>query len=215
MEIEGNLPDYLTEEEKENLEVNLIFRNNKGGLVGGAVNKGKQGYKKVTLEIKGNEMNIIDFIVNNSQLDNDFSFDVSQITNIDTLSAFGCRGAKFNGLTSLNYRGIPNGGGYYKIGDIIAETDSKKLVCNKEGYLCCQGSFLLCESDMEVKSINKTSKLSTARRFILTDDSVYYITKKGNINGQDFPNHKKGEANWGEATLLYICERGNYEMRNK
>ena len=215
IEIEGDLPDYLTEEEKENLEVNLIFRNNKGGLAGGVVNKGKQGYKKVTLEIKGNEMNRIDFIVNNSQLDNDFSFDVSQITNIDTLYAFGCRGAKFNGLTSLNYRGIPNGGGYYKIGDIIAETDSKKLVCNKEGYLFCQGSFLLCESDMEVKSINKTSELGTGRRFVLSDDSVYYVTEKGNINGQDFPNHKEGFAKWGEATLLYICKRGNYETINK
>lgn len=215
IEIEGDLPDYLTEEEKENLEVNLIFRNNKGGLAGGVVNKGKQGYKKVTLEIKGNEMNRIDFIVNNSQLDNDFSFDVSQITNIDTLYAFGCRGAKFNGLTSLNYRGIPNGGGYYKIGDIIAETDSKKLVCNKEGYLICQGSFLLCESDMEVKSINKTSELGTGRRFVLSDDSVYYVTEKGNISGQDFPNHKEGFAKWGEATLLYICKRGNYETINK
>ena len=215
IEIEGNLPDYLTEKEKENLEVNFIFRNNKGGLVGGIVNKEKRGYKKVTLEIKGNEMNRIDFMVNNSHLDNDFSFDVSQITNIDTLAAFGCRGAKFNGLTSLNYRGIPNGGGYYKVGDIIAETDSKKLVCNKEGYLLCQGSFLVCESDMEEKFINKTSELGIARRFILTDDSVYYVTKKGNINGQDFPNHKEGEANWGDATLLYICERGNYETINK
>ena len=215
IEIEGNLPDYLTEEEKENLEVNLIFRNNKGGLVGGVVNKEKRGYKKVTLEIKDNEMNRIDFIVNNSQLNNDFSFDVSQITNIDTLVAFGCRGVKFNGLTTLNYRGIPNGGGYYKVGDIIAETDSKKLVCNKEGYLFCQGSFLLCESDSVVSSINKTSELGTGRRFILSDDSVYYVTEKGNINGQDFPNHKEGFAKWGDATLLYICERGNYETINK
>ena len=215
IEIEGNLPDYLTEEEKENLEVNLIFRNNKGGLVGGVANKEKRGYKKVTLEIKGNEMKGIDFVVNNSQLDNDFLFDVSQITNIDTLVAFGCRGAKFNGLTSLNYRGIPNGGGYYKVGDTIAETDSKKLVCNKEGYLFCQGSFLLCDTDMEVKSINKTSELGIGRRFILTDDSVYYVTEKGNINGQDFPNHKEGFAKWGEATLLYVCKRGNYETINK
>ena len=215
IEIEGDLPDYLTEEEKENLEVNLIFRNNKGGLVGGVVNKEKRGYKKVTLEIKGNEMKKIDFIVNNAHLDNDFSFDVSQIINIDTLYAFGCRGAKFNGLTTLNYRGIPNGGGYYKIGDIIAETDTKQLVCHKEGYLLCQGSFLVCESDMEVKSINKTSELGVARRFILTDDSVYYVTKKGNINGQDFPNHKEGYANWGDVTLLYVCERGNYETINK
>ena len=213
--IEGNLPNYLTEEEKENLEVNLIFRNNKGGLIGGVVNKEKRGYKKVTLEIKGNEMNGIDFIVNNSHLDNDFSFDVSQIINIDTLAAFGCRGAKFNGLTSLNYKGIPNGGGYYKVGDIIAETDNKKLVCNKEGYLYCQGSFKLCESDLVASSISKTSELGTARRFILSDDSVYYVTKKGNINGQGFPNHKEGEANWGEATLLYICERGSYETINK
>lgn len=213
--IKGDLPNYLTEEEKGNLEANLIFRNNKGGLVGGVVNKEKRGYKKVTLEIRGNEMSRIDFIVNNSQLDNDFSFDVSQIINIDTLYAFGCRGAKFNGLTSLNYRGIPNGGGYYKVGDIIAETDNKKLVCNKEGYLYCQGSFKLCESDLVVSSINKTSELGTARRFVLTDDSVYYVTKKGNINGQDFPNHKEGEANWGEATLLYICERGSYETINK
>ena len=215
IEIEGNLPDYLTEKEKENLEVNLIFRNNKGGLAGGVVNKEKRGYKKVTLEIKGNEMNKIDFIVNNAHLDNDFSFDVSQIINIDTLAAFSCRGAKFNGLTSLNYRGIPNGGGYYKIGDIIAETDSKKLVCNKEGYLFCQGSFLLCESDSVVSSINKTSELGTGRRFVLSDDSVYYVTEKGNINGQDFPNHKEGFAKWGDATLLYICERGNYETINK
>ena len=213
--IEGDLPDYLTKEEKENLEVNLIFRNNKGGLIGEVVNKEKRGYKKVTLEIKDNEMHRIDFIVNNSQLDNDFSFDVSQVTNIDTLYAFGCRGAKFNGLTSLNYRGIPNGGGYYKIGDIIAETDSKKLVCNKEGYLYCQGSFQLCESDLVVSSINKTSELGTGRRFVLTDDSVYYVTKKGNINGQDFPNHKEGYANWGDAVLLYICERGSYEIINK
>ena len=215
IEIEGNLPDYLTEEEKENLEVNLVFRNNKGGLVGGVVNKEKRGYRKVTLEIKGNEMNGIDFMANNSHLDNDFSFDVSQITNIDTLAAFGCRGAKFNGLTTLNYRGIPNGGGYYKVGDIIAETDSKKLVCNKEGYLFCQGSFLLCESDSVVSSINKTSELGTGRRFVLSDDSVYYVTEKGNINGQDFPNHKEGFAKWGDATLLYICERGNYETINK
>ena len=160
-------------------------------------------------------MNIIDFMVNNSQLDNDFSFDVSQIANLDTLAAFGCRGAKFNGLTSLNYRGIPNGGGYYKIGDIIAETDSKKLVCNKEGYLYCQGSFQLCESDSVVSSINKTSELGTGRRFVLTDDSVYYVTEKGNINGQDFPNHKEGYAKWGDATLLYICQRGSYEIINK
>ena len=215
IEIEGNLPDYLTEKEKENLEVNLIFRNNKGGLVGGVINKEKRGYKKVTLEIKDNEMKGIDFIVNNSHLDNDFSFDVSQITNIDTLAAFSCRSAKFNGLTTLNYRGIPNGGGYYKVGDIIAETDSKKLVCNKEGYLFCQGSFLLCDTDMEVKTINKTSELGIGRRFILTDDSVYYVTEKGNINGQDFPNHKEGFAKWGDATLLYICERGNYEIINK
>ena len=212
--ISGELPDYLTEE-KENLEVNFIFKNNKGGLVGEIVNKEKRGYKKVTLEIKDNEMNRIDFMVNNSQLDNDFSFDLSQIRNINTLYAFGCRGAKFNGLTSLNYRGIPNGGGYYKVGDIIAETDNKKLVCNKEGYLYCQGSFQLCESDLVVSSISKTSELGTARRFVLTDDSVYYVTKKGNINGQDFPNHKEGFAKWGEATLLYVCKRGNYETINK
>ena len=213
--INGKIPSYLTEEEKKNLEVNFVFKNNKGGLVGGIVSKEKKGYKKVTLEIKDNEMNSIDFMVNNSQLDNDFSFDVSQITNIDTLYAFGCRGAKFNGLTSLNYRGIPNGGGYYKIGDIIAETDNKKLVCNKEGYLYCQGSFKLCESDLVVNSINKTSELGTARRFVLSDDSVYYVTEKGNINGQDFPNHKEGFAKWGDATLLYICERGSYETINK
>ena len=64
-------------------------------------------------------------------------------------------------------------------------------------------------------SINKTSELGVARRFILSDDSVYCVTEKGNINGQDFPNHKEGYANWGDATLLYICEIGNYEIINK
>ena len=68
---------------------------------------------------------------------------------------------------------------------------------------------------MEVKSINKTSELGIGRRFALSDDSVYYVTEKGNINGQDFPNHKEGFAKWGDATLLYICERGNYEIINK
>ena len=68
---------------------------------------------------------------------------------------------------------------------------------------------------MEVKSINKTSELGTGRRFVLSDDSVYYVTEKGNINGQDFPNHKEGYANWGDAVLLYICERGSYEKINK
>lgn len=215
MDINGELPSYLTEEEKENLEVNFVFKNNKGGLVGDIVSKQKRGYKKVTLEIKGNNMKEIDFLINDSQLDNEFEFDLSQIRNLDTLTAFACRGAKLNGLTGLNYRGIPNGGGYYKVGDVIAETATKQLICNKEGCLYCQGSFLVCESDFLVENVNKTSELSTARRFILTDDSVYYVTKKGNINGQDFPNHKKGEANWGDATLLYICERGNYEIINK
>ena len=63
--------------------------------------------------------------------------------------------------------------------------------------------------------INKTSELGIGRRFILIDDSVYYVTEKGNINGQDFPNHKEGFAKWGDATVLYICERGNYEIINK
>ena len=51
--------------------------------------------------------------------------------------------------------------------------------------------------------INKTSELGMGRRFILTDDSVYYVTEKGNINGQDFPNHKEDLLN-GEKQLYYM-----------
>lgn len=51
--------------------------------------------------------------------------------------------------------------------------------------------------------INKTSELGIGRRFILTDDSVYYVTEKGNINRQDFPNHKEDLLN-GEKQLYYM-----------
>ena len=37
--------------------------------------------------------------------------------------------------------------------------------------------------EIERNMINKTSELGIGRRFILTDDSVYYVTEKGNING--------------------------------
>lgn len=210
--IESALPDYLTEEELKDIHLNIVFRNNKGFMSGRLVNKDKRGYNNVSLIMENNQMKNIDLTV--FGLDN-FEFDLSQINNIQNLAAFSCRGAKFKGLTNLNYRGIPNGGGVYEVGDIIAETDTKKYVCTKKGYLFCQGSFLVCESDLTVDTTSSTATLEVANRALLSDDNVYFITEKGCVNKADFPNHTEGYAKWGDATLLYVGKRGKYEIINK
>ena len=41
-------------------------------------------------------------------------------------------------------------------------------------------------SSLPVASMLESRDSSRTRRFVLTDDSVYYVTEKGNINGQEF-----------------------------
>lgn len=207
--IENALPDYLTEEELENINVNFIFRNNKGFIVGRLVNKDKQGYKNVNLIVEDNQMKNIDLTVFNTN--NEFTFNTTQIVNIEDLAAFSCRGAKFTSSTNYNYRGVPNGGGCFDVGDIIAKNDTKYSVCTKKGYIPMQGSFGLCESDMDVNAMSGAATLNVINRLIYNEESVYFVTEAGCVNGETFPNHKEGYAKWGDATLLYLCEVGKYE----
>lgn len=133
---------------------------------------------------------------------NEWIFDPSQV--IASVPAFSARGAIFTGLTSYNYRYYPNGGGSYKVGDVIAQNSSKKTVCTKEGYLILEGSFKYCESDISFSSNKPISQYS----IVYTGDNVYLALNAGKL-GSIKPTHQVGSELNGEVNLFYLKKVAN------
>ena len=207
------LADYLSDEEKSNPYVNLVFRNNKASISGkffDESNKGKYNYIKFTIE--NNQMNGVNIEAFDAE---DFKFDLTQIRNIGDIYAFSIRGAKFTSPTTLNYRGIPNGGGCYNAGDIIVETDKKKIICVEDGYVPMQGSFGLAESDTEFSSITNPEAVIKKGVYVYTDSSLYIVKEEGAFKGEDAPTHKSGYEKCGDAELLYLMELAKVKIINK
>ena len=105
--------------------------------------------------------------------DEDFAFDPKQIN--EKIDSFSCRGAKFNNVTSFNYRGIPKGGGIYEKGDIIVNEKNKIITCIKTGYVPMQGAFLLAETDVEFKPNLSVKK----GEYIYTNSYLYIACNDG------------------------------------
>ena len=199
-----SLPDYLTDEEKNNPYVNLVFKDNKGSISGKFFDESELGkYSYINLTIENNKMKGINIEAFDAI---DFKFDLSQINDINNVAAFSVRGATFTSPTTYNYRGIPNGGGIYNTGDIIAENDSKKTICVEGGYVPMQGSFGLAENDVSFNSVTNPDAVINKGTYIYTDSSLYIVSTAGSFNGAEAPTHKSGYAKCGNAELAYICE---------
>ena len=192
------LPDYFSEEDKNNIELNLTFKNNKGGISGKLINKDYLNNEYLNLTIENNVMELMDI----TYFGNEWIFDPSQV--IASVPAFSARGAIFTGLTSYNYRYYPNGGGSYKVGDVIAQNSSKKTVCTKEGYLILEGSFKYCESDISFSSNKPISQYS----IVYTGDNVYLALNAGKL-GSIKPTHQVGSELNGEVNLFYLKKVAN------
>lgn len=198
------LPDYLTDEEKNNPYVNLVFKNNKASISGKFFDENHIGkYSYIKLVIENNQMNGVNIEAFDAK---NFQFDLSQINNIKNVAAFSVRGAIFTSPTTYNYRGTPNGGGYYRVGDIIAENDIKKTICTKDGYVAMQGSFGLAESDNYYKIFSDKSYIFSKGMYITNDTDLYIVSEAGSFDGAEFPNHKNGYEKWGSMTLLHLRE---------
>lgn len=198
------LPDYLTDEEKNNPYVNLVFKNNKASISGKFFDENHIGkYNYIKLVIENNQMNGVNIEAFDAK---NFQFDLSQINNIKNVAAFSVRGAIFTSPTTYNYRGTPNGGGYYRVGDIIAENDIKKTICTKDGYVAMQGSFRLAENDNYYKVFSDKSYIFSKGMYITNDTDLYIVSEAGSFDGAEFPNHKNGYEKWGSMTLLHLRE---------
>ena len=198
------LPDYLTDEEKNNPYVNLVFKNNKASISGKFFDENHIGkYNYIKLVIENNQMNGVNIEAFDAK---NFQFDLSQINNIKNVAAFSVRGAIFTSPTTYNYRGTPNGGGYYRVGDIIAENDIKKTICTKDGYVAMQGSFRLAENDNYYKIFSDKSYIFSKGMYITNDTDLYIVSEAGSFDGAEFPNHKNGYEKWGSMTLLHLRE---------
>lgn len=207
------LPDYLSDEEKSNPYVNLVFRNNKASISGKFFDEGNKGkYNYIKLTIENNQMNGINIEAFDAE---DFNFDLTQIRNIESISAFSVRGAKFISPTTINYRGIPNGGGYYAEGDIVAENDKNKIICIEEGYVPMQGSFGLADSDVEFSRITNPKAIIKKGTYVYTDSSLYIVSKEGAFKGANTPTHTNGYQKCGDAELLYLMKLAKVEIINK
>lgn len=190
-----SMPTYLTDDEINNPKCNIKFINNKGGISGKIFNSANKGqYSFINLTIDGNIMEVCNVIAWDAKK---FVFDPSQI--ITGVSAFSCRGAKFTSPTTYNYRSIPNGGGTYNSGDIVAQSTSKKTICVSTGYVPMQGSFLLADSD----SVFKSGMTVTKDMHIYTDTDLYIATSAGTLGNE--LNHKSGTVICGNVNMLYLC----------
>ncbi|WP_133014344.1 hypothetical protein [Clostridium cuniculi] len=206
-------PDYLSDEEKSNPYVNLVFRNNQASISGKFFDEGNKGkYNYIKLTIENNQMNGVNIEAFDAE---DFNFDLTQIRDIESISAFSVRGAQFTSPTTINYRGMPNGGGYYTKGDIVAENDKKKIICTEDGYVPMQGSFGLADSDVEFSSITNPKAIIKKGTYVYTDSSLYIVSKEGAFKGDNVPTHTSGYQKCGDAELLYLMKLAKVEIINK
>ena len=199
-----SMPTYLTDNEINNPKCNIKFINNNGGIAGkifDSTNKGK--YNFINLTIEGNTMALCNIIAWDSI---NFTFDPNQI--VSSTIAFSCRGAIFTSPTSYNYKSIPNGGGTYNTGDVVAQSSAKKTICTSTGYVPMQGSFGLADSD----SIFKSGMTVTKDMHIYTDTDLYIATAAGTLGTA--LNHKTGTVMCGDVNMLYLCPLAQLTVTN-
>ena len=189
-----DIPDYISE--NDNIYCNFKFINNKGGLKGKIFSLDGPGrYSYIDIEIKDNEMSFMNF---EAWDDEDFAFDPKQIN--EKIDSFSCRGAKFNNVTSFNYRGIPKGGGIYEKGDIIVNEKNKIITCIKTGYVPMQGAFLLAETDVEFKPNLSVKK----GEYIYTNSYLYIACNDGTLG--EVLEHETGIELCGDVRMRNLYE---------
>ena len=197
-----NYPEYYSEADKANERTKITFTNNKFGLKTRLFNE-ERANDIVDIVMEGNKMSALDMAYFNSK----WEFDVSQLN--DYLLGgrpFAARGATFKGFAPYNYRGIPNGGGLWKVGDVISQNETRKSVCTKAGYTKIQGELKHCEHDEAwVAGATKNQEV-----FIVSDNKLYVTLNKGTF-GTEAPTHTSGTQLNGDVKLKYladICEYG-------
>ena len=197
-------PNYFTEEDIINNKTKIIFRNNKGSLNGNLINK---SMREVDLIVENNEINRIDLNYYNSP----WSFDVSQL-DLESLGnhPFAVGGANIIGSAPYNYRYMPNGGGRYKIGDVITETDAKKTTCVEEGCMPIQGELKYCGGH---GNFTANVKKESLYKFI-TNGNLYVTLNKGTF-GDAAPTHTEGIELNGDINVLFLSKVCKYETINK
>ena len=202
-----NYPEYYSEADKANERTKITFTNNKFGLKTRLFNE-ERANDIVDIVMEGNKMSALDMAYFNSE----WEFDVSQLN--DYLLGgrpFAVRGAKLKGFAPYNYRGIPNGGGLWKVGDVISQDKisqdkTRKSVCTKAGYTTIQGELKHCEHDEDwVAGATKNQEV-----FIVSDNKLYVTLNKGTF-GTEAPTHTSGIQLNGDVKLKYLADICKYE----
>ena len=195
-------PEYYSEADKANERTKITFTNNKFGLKTRLFNE-ERANDIVDIVMEGNKMSALDMAYFNSK----WEFDVSQLN--DYLlegRPFAARGATLKGFAPYNYRGIPNGGGLWKVDDVISQNETKRLVCTKAGYTRIQGELGHCEHDETwVAGATKNQEV-----FIVSDNKLYVTLNKGTF-GTEAPTHTSGTQLNGDVKLKYLADICEYE----
>ena len=200
-------PEYYSEADKANERTKITFTNNKFGLKTRLFNE-ERANDIVDIVMEGNKMSALDMAYFNSE----WEFDVSQLN--DYLLGgrpFAARGATLKGFAPYNYRGIPNGGGLWKVGDVISQDKisqdkTRKSVCTKAGYTTIQGELKHCEHDEDwVAGATKNQEV-----FIVSDNKLYVTLNKGTF-GTEAPTHTSGIQLNGDVKLKYLADICEYE----
>ena len=200
-------PEYYSEADKANERTKITFTNNKFGLKTRLFNE-ERANDIVDIVMEGNKMSALDMAYFNSE----WEFDVSQLN--DYLLGgrpFAARGATLKGFAPYNYRGIPNGGGLWKVGDVISQDKisqdkTRKSVCTKAGYTTIQGELKHCEHDEDwVAGATKNQEV-----FIVSDNKLYVTLNKGTF-GTEAPTHTSGIQLNGDVKLKYLADICKYE----
>jgi hypothetical protein len=202
----GDLPNTLDENDKNNPWCNIIFKNNEGGFSGNVFDVDDPNrYNYINFDISGNKCNKFNLVAWDSL--GKFTFDPSQI-DVGTI-AFSCRGAIFTSKSTYNYAKRINGGGIYKVGDVIAEDDKQKTICVSEGYVPMQGTPGFAENDMPLVDGRKPN-VGTA---VYTDTDVYLAYNNGIVTGAI--EEIDGELYSGDVRLRYITKLAQTEIIKK
>ena len=198
-------PKYLTEEDKNNDITNIVFRNNNGSIKGDIIPKDLE--RKINIIVENNKISKIDLNYYNSP----WTFDISQL-NLESLGnhPFSVGGANIIGSAPYNYRYMPNGGGRYDVGDVIAETNAKKTTCIEEGCMPIQGELKYCNGH---GSFKPNTDQNSMYKFI-SNGNLYITLNKGTLS-DTAPTHTEGIELNGDINVLFLSKVCKYETINK